>query len=207
MGKDNIPFHSIIWPAILMGYDNLNLPHDIPANEYLNIEGSKQSTSRNWAVWLPEYLSLYDPDPLRYAIASNMPENSDSDFSWQEYTRANNDELVATYGNLVNRVMTLTHKNFEGKIPKPGPLDNDSIALLNTCNQKFVEISENIEKCKFRSGLEKAMALAKSANQYLDHKEPWKTIKNDIESTQTTIWTCLSVILSLIHISEPTRPY
>ena len=207
MGKDNIPFHSIIWPAILMGYDNLNLPHDIPANEYLNIEGSKQSTSRNWAVWLPEYLSLYDPDPLRYAIASNMPENSDSDFSWQEYTRANNDELVATYGNLVNRVMTLTHKNFEGKIPKPGPLDNDSIALLNTCNQKFVEISENIEKCKFRSGLEKAMALAKSANQYLDHKEPWKTIKNDIESTQTTIWTCLSVINCLKVVLYPYLPF
>jgi len=207
MGKDNIPFHSIIWPAILMGYGNLNLPYDIPANEYLNIEGSKQSTSRNWAVWLPEYLSLYDPDPLRYAVASNMPENSDSDFSWKEYIRANNDELVATYGNLVNRVMILTHKNFEGKIPKPGILDTDSIALLTNCSQKFIEISESIEKCKFRSGLEKAMALAKSANQYLDHKEPWKTIKIDIEATQTTIWTSLSVINCLKVVLYPYLPF
>ena len=103
--------------------------------------------------------------------------------------------------------MTLTHKNFKGKIPKPGTLDNDSIALLNTCNQKFVEISKNIEKCKFRSGLEKAMALAKSANQYLDHKEPWKTIKNDIESTQTTIWTCLSVINCLKVVLYPYLPF
>ena len=102
MGKDNIPFHTVIWPAMLMGYGGLNLPYDVPANEYLNLEGLKLSTSRNWAVWLPDYLDRYEPDPLRYVLAASMPETSDSDFSWREYVRRNNDELVATYGNLVN---------------------------------------------------------------------------------------------------------
>ena len=113
MGKDNIPFHTVIWPSMLMGFEGLNLPYDVPANEYLNLEGLKLSTSRHWAIWLSDYLVRHEPDPLRYVVASNMPETSDSDFSWKEYVRSNNDELVATYGNLVHRVLTMTVRNFE----------------------------------------------------------------------------------------------
>ncbi|GAI54756.1 unnamed protein product, partial [marine sediment metagenome] len=105
IGKDNIIFHTVIWPAMLMGYGDLNLPYDVPANEFLTIEGKRLSTSRNWAVWLPDYLSRYDPDPLRYLLSINMPETGDSDFSWSEFIRRNNNELVATYGNLVHRVL------------------------------------------------------------------------------------------------------
>ena len=132
MGKDNIPFHTIIWPAILMGYGDLNLPYDVPANEYMNLEGAKLSTSRNWAIWLPDYLEKYEPDPLRYVIAANMPESSDSDFSWREYVRCNNDELVATYGNLVQRVLTMISRNFDNRVPSPNKLtslDNQLIKL------------------------------------------------------------------------------
>ena len=114
IGKDNIPFHTIIWPAMLAGYGGLDLPYDVPANEFLNLEGRQLSTSRNWAVWVPDYLDRYDPDPLRYYISATMPETSDSDFSWRDFVRRNNDELVATFGNLVHRVLTLTHRNFQG---------------------------------------------------------------------------------------------
>jgi len=118
IGKDNIPFHTLIWPAMLMGYGGLNLPYDVPANEFLTFESMKGSKSRNWAVWLPDYLSRYDPDPLRYLLSINMPETGDTDFSWREFIRRNNDELVATYGNLVNRVLTFTYRNFDGRVPE-----------------------------------------------------------------------------------------
>ena len=136
MGKDNIPFHTIIWPAMLTGYGGLNLPYDVPANEYLNLEGLKLSTSRDWAVWLPDYLDRYEPDPLRYVLAANMPETSDSDFSWREYVRANNDELVATYGNLVHRVLTMSHRNFDGRAPEKGQLQAEDEALLAAARER-----------------------------------------------------------------------
>ncbi|MDP6042817.1 MAG: methionine--tRNA ligase, partial [Dehalococcoidales bacterium] len=124
IGKDNIPFHTLIWPAMLMGYAGLNLPYNVPANEFLTIEGRKLSTSHNWAVWLLDYLARYDPDPLRYLLSINMPETADTDFSWREFVRRNNDELVATYGNLVHRVTTFTYRNFDGRVPTVGELDN-----------------------------------------------------------------------------------
>ena len=123
IGKDNIPFHTIIWPAMLMGDGSLERPYDVPANEFLNMEDAKISTSRNWAVWLPDYLDRFEPDPLRYVLSAIMPESSDSNFSWHDYVRRNNQELVATYGNLVHRVLTMTHRNFKGMFPKPGALD------------------------------------------------------------------------------------
>jgi len=129
IGKDNIPFHTIVWPAMLMGYGNLNLPYDVPANEYLTIEGRKLSSSRNWAVWLPDYLSRYEPDPLRYLLSINMPETGDTDFSWHEFVRRNNDELVATYGNLVHRVLTFVYRSFDGCVPTPGEFDSHSQAI------------------------------------------------------------------------------
>ena len=160
MGKDNIPFHSIIWPAMLMGSGDLNLPYDVPANEYLNLEGRQFSTSRNWAVWLPEYLDKYDPDPLRYVLTVNMPETSDSDFSWREYVRANNEELVSTYGNLVHRVLTFTYKNFDARVPKPGNLDEISEGLISEARSRLEQVAESIALCRFREALNTVIGLS-----------------------------------------------
>ncbi|MCY3637532.1 MAG: methionine--tRNA ligase, partial [Chloroflexi bacterium] len=194
MGKDNIPFHTVIWPAMLLGYGGLNLPYDVPANEYLNLEGFKLSTSRNWAVWLPDYLDRYDPDPLRYVIAANMPETSDSDFSWREYVRRNNDELVATYGNLVHRVLSMLNRNFDGVLPEPGELDEVSRALLNESHRRFDEVESYIEGVRLRQALQSSMALAQAANRYLDQKEPWRAVRRDKDDAAQTLWTALTAI-------------
>ena len=207
MGKDNIPFHTIIWPAMLMGYDGLNLPYDVPANDYLNVEGLKLSTSRNWAIWLPDYLERYEPDPLRYVIAANMPETSDSDFSWREYVRGNNDELVATYGNLVHRVLTITSRSFDGKVPQPGALDDLSSGLIERARQHLSDTGAHIEGCRFRPALQSAMALAQSANRYLDQKEPWRTMRTDPDDAATTLWVSLSVINCLKTQLYPFLPF
>jgi methionyl-tRNA synthetase len=207
MGKDNIPFHTMIWPAMLMGHGDLNLPHNVPANEYLNLDGKQFSTSRNWAVWLPDYLDRYEPDPLRYVLAATMPETSDSDFSWDEYVRRNNDELVATYGNLVHRVMTMSYRNFDGKVPQPGELDPAALALLAEAAERLGDAGRNIESCRFRAGLESAMALARSANVYLDQKAPWKALKTDREDAATTLWVALSVINCLKTALDPYLPF
>ncbi len=207
MGKDNIPFHTIIWPSMLLGYGGLNLPYDVPANEYLNVEGLKISTSRNWAVWLPEYLDRYEPDPLRYVIAATMPETSDSDFSWREYVRRNNDELVATYGNLVHRVLTMAYRNFDGRTPDPGDLDDPSRQLLDEAGRRLDETAERVEACRFRAALESAMSLARAANAYLDQKEPWRAIRTDREAAGSALWTCLAVIDCLKVALYPFLPF
>ena len=207
MGKDNIPFHTIIWPAMLLGYGNLNLPYDVPANEYLNLEEQKISTSRNWAIWLPDYLDRYEPDPLRYVLASNMPETSDSDFTWREYVRANNDELVATYGNLVHRVLTMSYRNFGGAVPSRGELDADAKELLATARRRFDETGENIAACRFRAGLSAAMSLAQAVNRYLERKEPWKAVREDRRSAATTLWVSLAVINCLKTALYPVLPF
>ena len=207
MGKDNITFHTLLWPAILMGYGGLNLPYDVPANEYLNLEGLKLSTSRNWAVWLPKYLDRYDPDSLRYVIAANMPETSDSDFSWKEYVRRNNDELVATYGNLIHRVLTITFRNFDGKIPEPGVLDDLSEELLATAARTLDDVGSSLGQARFRSALGSAMGLAQSANKYLDRKAPWRAMKTDKADAATTLWVGLSVINCLKVALYPFLPF
>jgi methionyl-tRNA synthetase len=207
MGKDNIPFHTVIWPAMLMGHADLNLPHNVPANEFLNYAGKQFSTSRNWAVWLPDYLDRYEPDPLRYVLAATMPETSDSDFSWSEYLRRNNDELVATYGNLVHRVMTMSYRNFDGKVPQPGELDPAAQALLAEASERLEDAGRNIEACRFRAGLESAMTLARSCNVYLDQKAPWKALKTDREDAATTLWVGLSVINCLKTALNPYLPF
>jgi methionyl-tRNA synthetase len=207
MGKDNIPFHTVIWPAMLMGHGDLNLPHNVPANEFLNYEGKQFSTSRNWAVWLPDYLDRYDPDPLRYVLAATMPETSDSDFSWSEYVRRNNDELVATFGNLVHRVMTMSYRNFDGKVPQPSELDSAALALLAEAAERLDDAGRNIEACRFRAGLESAMSLARSCNVYLDQKAPWKALKTDREDAATTLWVGLSVINCLKTALNPFLPF
>jgi methionyl-tRNA synthetase len=207
IGKDNIPFHSIVWPAMLMGRGGLNLPYDVPANEFLSLEDRKFSTSGNWAVWLPDYLERYDPDPLRYYLSINMPETGDSDFSWNAFVHRNNDELVATYGNLVNRVLTLAYRNFDRAIPSPGDLDDASRRMLSRGSDVLDAVGASLGACRFRMAIGQAMGLAQEANRYLDAKAPWKTLKKDRAATATVLWVALSVIGCLKVVLYPFLPF
>ena len=207
VGKDNIIFHTVIWPAMLLGYGGLNLPYDVPANEFLTINGKKLSTSRNWAVWLPDYLQRYDPDPLRYFLSANMPEDADSDFSWREFVRRNNDELVATYGNLVHRVLTFTYRNFDGRVPTPGELDGRSQGLLQKSEDALKAVDDLLYRCRFRESVRVAMGLAQEANRYLDEKAPWKMIKADRDGAATSLYVALSVISCLKTLFAPFLPF
>ena len=207
IGKDNIPFHTMIWPAMLMGYGGLNLPYDVPANEFLTIEGKKLSTSRNWAVWLPDYLERYDPDPLRYLMSINMPETADADFSWREFVRRNNNELVATYGNLVHRVLTFTYRHFDGCVPAPGELDSVSKALLQKAESTVSSMDISLSQCHFRDGIKAAMSLAQETNRYLDEKSPWKTVKEDREACATALFVSISIISCLKTVLYPFLPF
>lgn len=207
IGKDNIPFHTLIWPAMLMGYGGLNLPYDVPANEFLTIEGKQLSTSRNWAVWLSDYLERYDPDPLRYLLSIGMPETADADFSWREFVRRNNDELVATYGNLIHRVLTFTQRNLDGMVPSPGELDSQSQELLNKAQAALDNVDRLLYGCHFRESIRAAMSLAQEANRYLDDTAPWKTIKQDSQASATAVYVVLSVLSALKTILYPFLPF
>jgi len=207
IGKDNIVFHTIIWPAMLMGYEGLNLPYDVPANEFLTLEGRKLSTSRNWAVWVPDYLERYPADPLRYMMSANMPETSDADFSWREFVRRNNDELVATWGNLVQRVLTIAYRNFDRCVPSPGELDAESNALLEKAKVTLETVDRLLYSCHFRESVREAMALAQEANRYLDNKAPWKRINEDKDSAASSIFTVIGVISCLKTVLYPFLPF
>ncbi|MEE9325261.1 MAG: methionine--tRNA ligase [Dehalococcoidia bacterium] len=207
IGKDNIPFHAIIWPAMLMGYGNLNLPCDIPANEFLTLEGRQLSTSRNWAVWLPDYLERYEPDPLRYYLSAAMPETADANFSWREFLRRNNDELVATYGNLVHRVLSFTYRSFEGRVPTPGELDAVNSTLMAKIEATFEEVDKLLYGCHLKEAIRKAMTLAQEANRYIDEKAPWKAIKENPQDCATTLWCAIAVISGLKTILYPFLPF
>jgi methionyl-tRNA synthetase len=207
IGKDNIAFHTIIWPALLMGYGGLNLPYDVPANEFLNMEGRKLSTSQNWAVWVPDYLSRYDPDPLRYLLSVNMPERSDTDFSWREFVRRNNDELVATYGNLAHRVLTFTYRNFEGRVPEPASTDESSANLNALTDDTLAEVDRLLATCSFRQAIWSAMNLAHEANRYLEEKSPWKAIKEDRQAAADSLYTALRAISGLKTMFGPFLPF
>ncbi len=216
IGKDNIVFHTIIWPAMLMGYGNLNLPYDVPSNEFLTIEGKKLSTSRNWAVWLPDYLARYDPDPLRYLLSINMPETGDTDFSWHEFIRRNNDELVATYGNLVHRVLTFVYRNFNGCVPtyedmgadnEVVPMGDSDNKLCNFSLAVFNQVDGLLYRCRFREAMRLAMSLAQETNRYLDEKAPWKMIKQDRQAAATSLYVALCVISRLKTMLYPFLPF
>jgi methionyl-tRNA synthetase len=207
IGKDNIIFHSIIWPAMLMGYGGLDLPFDVPANEYLTFEQKKFSTSRNWAVWVPDYLSRYAPDPLRYLLSINMPETTDTDFSWREFYRRNNDELVATYGNLAHRVLTFTYKNYDGAIPVPGTLDSAGQGMLDKTAKTLDSVDGLIARCHFKDAIKTAMGLAQEANRYLDEKAPWKAIKTDKAAAGTSLYVAISVLSGLRTMLYPFLPF
>ena len=216
IGKDNIPFHTVIWPAELMGVkrvyeDNpervLNLPYDVPANEFMNLEDQKISGSRNWAVWADEAVDRYDPDAVRYYLTVAMPETRDTDWLWDDFVRRNNDELVATWGNLVNRALTFAHKRFDKRVPVPGELAEIDVALLSRVEAGFEPIGELLAACKFRAALAEAMALAREANRYLEEKGPWFQIKEDQAAAGTTIYTALRAIDSLKVLLAPFLPF
>jgi len=207
IGKDNIPFHTIIWPAMLMAYGDLNLPYDVPANEFLSLEDRKFSTSENWAVWLPDYLSRYEPDPLRYLLSINMPESGDTNFSWAEYVRRNNDELVATFGNLVNRVLSFTYKNFEGNVPPAGPLGDLEQELLQSAREVMTGVDQDLHDCHFKAAIARAFSLAQQVNRYLDTRAPWRSIKTDRNEAAATLHTAIKVINCLKMLLYPFLPF
>lgn len=207
IGKDNIPFHTIIWPAMLMGKGGLQLPHDIPANEYLNFKGEQFSRGRNWAVWLPDYLERHPPDPLRFVLCAEMPETQDNDFSWETYQQRTNTELVATYGNLVHRVLTFVERNFSGVVPDPGEPGQSEHLLLEQIEPTFQKVGTEIEACRFRSALKAALKLCQSANGYLNERAPWNQIKEDPKAAATSIWSAIQVIEALRRIFWPFLPF
>ena len=207
IGKDNIPFHTIIWPAMLMGHGGFNLPYDVPANEFLSLEERKFSTSQDWAVWLPDYLSRFDPDPLRYLLSINMPETGDTDFTWAEFVRRNNEELVATYGNLVHRVLSFSYRNFDGLIPAPGPLSQLDHGLLDTARNAMDGVDQNIYKCRFKAAIGQAFTLARDANRYLDTRAPWLAFKTDKQDAATSLWVSIAVINCLKVMLFPFLPF
>ncbi len=207
IGKDNIFFHTLIWPAMLMGYGGLQLPYDVPANEYLTLEGQKFSSSRNWAVWIPDYLSRHDPEPLRYYLTIQAPESSDADFSWQEFVDRNNNELVGTWGNLVHRMLTFAFRNFDGVVPTPGELNDLDQNILTKVEAAFNTVGGRLDACRFRAAVSEAMATAREANRYLDSAAPWKTLKSDRERSATATYVALRVIDSLKILFAPFLPF
>ena len=209
IGKDNIVFHCIIFPAMLMAHGDYILPGNVPANEFLNLEGDKISTSRNWAVWLHEYLEeLKDKqDVLRYVLTATAPETKDNDFTWKDFQARNNNELVAILGNFINRTLVLTHKFFEGKIPAPGELtEADRECLMSLVPFKEV-ISQSLEKFRFREALAELMNLARMGNKYLADQEPWKLMKTDEERTATILFIANEITAWLAVLSEPFLPF
>ena len=208
VGKDNIEFHSIIWPAMLIGYgQGLNLPYDVPANEYLNVEGRKLSKSRRWMIGMADALDRYDPDPWRYAIAANFPETQDVNFTWEDFLRRNNDELVATWGNLANRVLGFAFKRFDGAVPQPGAFDDADRALLAQITPTFERVTALLEAVKLKQALEAIMTLAHETNRYLNLKEPWKQIKADPAAAATSVFVALRVIDTLKTLFAPFLPF
>ncbi|NMB61116.1 MAG: methionine--tRNA ligase [Chloroflexi bacterium] len=220
IGKDNIPFHAIIWPAELIGcgtrFDELFkeekvqefvLPYDVPANEFLNLEGQKISGSRNWAVWGKDFLSRYDPDAFRYYLTSIMPESRDSDWDWEEFYHRNNDELVATWGNLANRVLSFAYKYWEGIVPDPGQLTEIDEALLATIEVGFDNVGKELEQVHLRAALAEVMRLASEVNKYLDQTSPWRTIKEDKQTAARAIFVAMKAIDSLKIMFAPFLPF
>ena len=220
IGKDNIPFHAIIWPAELAGADgkfdelfgcaeqaDFVLPYDVPANEFLNLESRKISGSHNWAVWGLDFLTRYDPDPLRYYLTTIMPEARDTDWDWKEFFHKNNDELVATWGNLANRVLSFAYKHWEGVIPDPGQLTPQDEDIIRQIEKGFETVGAELEAVHLRAALAEAMRLASEVNKYLDTTAPWFTIKTDKAEAGRAIFVAMKCIDSLKVLFAPFLPH
>ncbi len=210
IGKDNIVFHCIVFPSMLKAYgDGFILPENVPANEFLNLEGDKISTSRNWAVWLHEYLVDFpgQQDVLRYVLCANAPETKDNDFTWKDFQTRNNSELVAIYGNFVNRAVVLTHKYFEGKVPSLGNLQDVDKEVLDQIPTIKKNLEYNLNNYKFREALKEAMNLARLGNKYLTETEPWKLAKTDMERVATILNISLQLCANLAIAFEPFLPF
>ena len=209
IGKDNIVFHCIIFPAMLKAEGSFNLPDNVPANEFLNLEGDKISTSRNWAIWLHEYLDEMPgkEDVLRYVLTANAPETKDNDFTWRDYQARNNNELVAIYGNFVNRALVLTHKYFDGKVPPLGRLAEIDEEMLREVAAIPAELDDQLEHFHFREALKTAMQLARIGNKYLADTEPWKVIKSDPDRVATILHLALQLVGNLSIAFAPFTPF
>lgn len=209
IGKDNIVFHCIIFPAMLRAEGTYILPENVPANEFLNLEGDKISTSRNWAVWLHEYLEEFKDkqDVLRYVLCANAPETKDNDFTWKDFQARNNNELVAIFGNFVNRTFVLTHKYYEGKVPKSGNLEEYDKQVLAQLPILKASIESNLEQFKFREALKEFMNVARLGNKYLADTEPWNTFKTDPERVKTIMNIAVQITAELAILAEPFLPY
>ena len=210
IGKDNIVFHCIVFPSMLKAYgDGYILPDNVPANEFLNLEGDKISTSKNWAVWAHEYLEEFPgkQDVMRYVLTANAPETKDNDFSWKEFQQRNNSELVAIFGNFVNRAVVLTHKYFDGKVPAAGELldiDKETLAQVPVLKES---LAKNIETYHFREALKDAMSIARLGNKYISDTEPWKVAKTDMARTATILNVSLQICADLAIAFEPFTPF
>ena len=216
IGKDNIPFHAVIWPAELIGLgklnpddpgEQLNLPFDVPANEFMNLQGKKISGSRNWAVWGLDVVERYGPDAVRFYLTINMPERKDSDWTWEEFQQRNNDELVATWGNLANRILSFSYKNFDAHVPNPGKLKPEDEQLLDVIKEGFDTIGALLRDVKIRAGLLEALSLASHVNRYLDRQAPWFLIRTDTVSAARCSYTALCAVDSLKVMFSPFLPF
>ncbi|MAP55802.1 methionine--tRNA ligase [Altibacter sp.] len=209
IGKDNIVFHCIIFPAMLKAEGSYILPDNVPANEFLNLEGNKISTSKNWAVWLHEYLEEFpgQQDVLRYTLTANAPETKDNDFTWSDFQARNNNELVAIFGNFINRVMVLTDKYYEGNVPQPAAFSEADNQTLKELQAYPAVIASSIERYRFREAQQELMNVARLGNKYLADEEPWKTVKTDEARTRTVMYVALQVASALAILSEPFLPF
>ncbi|MGC6438831.1 MAG: methionine--tRNA ligase, partial [Flavobacteriaceae bacterium] len=209
IGKDNIVFHCIIFPAMLKAEGSYILPQNVPANEFLNLEGQKLSTSKNWAVWLPEYLNDFpdQQDVLRYVLTATAPETKDNDFTWKDFQARNNNELVAIYGNFINRVLVLTQKYYDGIVPEPSSLSITDQQALDELQQTPKKLEDSLDRFRFREASQILMNLARTGNKYLADEEPWKVIKTDPVRVQTVMNTALQLAAALAVLSEPFLPF
>ncbi len=209
IGKDNIVFHCIIFPSMLKAHGAYILPENVPANEFLNLEGNKLSTSKNWAVWLHEYLQEFPEmqDVLRYTLTANAPETKDNDFTWKDFQARNNNELLAIFGNFINRVLVLTHKYYDGIIPEPAGYLSEDVAALSALKEFPQRISESIERYRFREAGQEMMHLARLGNKYLADAEPWKLVRQDEERVRTIMYVALQMTAALAVLSEPFLPF
>jgi len=202
-GKDNIPFHTVIWPAILLGINNPSLPTHIISNEYLTLEKRKLSTSQNWAVWMPDILEKYDPDSIRYFLTVNAPENRDTDFSWREFIYSHNSELLGAFGNFVNRTLKFIEKSFAGDIPQ-AKIDEE---ISQKTKGLYNEVGVFIQAGHFKQALEAIFDYVRAANRYFDEQKPWIQVREAIEKCKETLATCVFIIQNLAQLLQPFLPF